>query len=254
MIICPHWLLAWQPSQNGPMIVNPYAPGHSSLLLKSPPRLQWRLSPFTYFLSPSALSPLLLTSLYSLILSPSLPSSSFSTLFTTFTSSLHLLPHVHLFLCLSHSSPRLVLRVQQQLCRLEFVGLREKVVFIYSFCECVCWTGREGRQHPTPDQHFIQKCGDLGTDLLLQRFLSYLSAFLIATPGMPNVDWWMFPNFAFLTLSATTTSRCLFSHIYVNLLFMFMSAIVPVLGQIIGFIGSLHLCLSKRRDNKSTIL
>lgn len=33
-----------------------------------------------------------------------------------------------------------------------------------------------------------------------------------------------------------------------------MSAGVPVLGQIIGFIGSLHLCLSKRRDNKSTIL
>lgn len=77
-IICPHWLLARQPSQNGPMIVAPYAPGHSSLLLKSPPHLQWRLSPFTYFLSPSALSPLLLTSLYSLILCPSFPSSSFS--------------------------------------------------------------------------------------------------------------------------------------------------------------------------------
>lgn len=216
MIVCPHWLLARQPSQNGPMIVAPYAPGHSSLLLKSPPLLQWRLSPFTYFLSPSALSPLLLTSilLFSVHHSPHLHS-----LFATFTSSLHLLPQVHLFLCLPLSSPRLVLRVQQHLCRLEFVGLREKVFLFIYFVSVVCWTGREGRQHPTPDQHFIQKCGDLGTDLLLQHFPSYLSAFLIATPGMPNVDWWMFPNSAFLTLSATTTSRCIFSHIYVDLFF-----------------------------------
>lgn len=79
---------------------------------------------------------------------------------------------------------------------------------------------REGKQHPgPPDQYLLRIWGDLGTDLLLQLFPSCLSVvvfeffFKIATSGMLNKDWWMFPNCVSLTLSATTTSRCFFIQI-----------------------------------------
>ena len=155
---------------------------------------------------------------HSLVFAPCLPSCFLS------ASLPQLLPPRSSAWYHHHSSSRntyvLLSLSVQHLCRLEFAGPRQKVFFLcVCVCVCVCVEeGREGRQHPgTLDQHFIKICGDLGTDLLLLLQLSPLSClfiisflfFFIATPGMLNVDWWMFPNCASLTLSATTTSRCI---------------------------------------------
>lgn len=114
----------------------------------------------------------------------------------------------------------------RHLCRLEFVGPRQKVFLFFSSSLFIFILSvqvehrREGKQHPgPPDQCLLRIWGDLGTDLLLQLFPSCLSVvvfeffFKIATSGMLNKDWWMFPNCVSLTLSATTTSRCFFIQI-----------------------------------------
>lgn len=114
----------------------------------------------------------------------------------------------------------------RHLCRLEFVGPRQKVFLFFSSSLFIFILSvqvehrREGKQHPgPPDQYLLRIWGDLGTDLLLQLFPSCLSVvvfeffFKIATSGMLNKDWWMFPNCVSLTLSATTTSRCFFIQI-----------------------------------------
>lgn len=206
--------------------------------LKEPPCLQWRLSPFTDFLSLSALSPLLLSippSLFSYSLSiiplifilSSLRHTYFlfplflSSLFSfCITSTLSLSSHVLLSLSVQH------------LCRLEFSGQRKKVFFL--FCVCVLnWEGGETTPNTWPTFHReMWTLRNWSPPAFPQLFIFF---FFIATPGMLNVDWWMFPNSASLTLSATTTSRCIyFTSSPLRCLF-FNSAVVPILGERIYF-------------------
>lgn len=70
----------------------------------------------------------------------------------------------------------------RHLCRLEFVGPRQKVFLFFSSSLFIFILSvqvehrREGKQHPgPPDQYLLRIWGDLGTDLLLQLFPSCLS-------------------------------------------------------------------------------
>lgn len=138
------------------------------LALKEPLYRQWRLSPVTDFLSLSTLSSLLRSFLCSLhLLCPS--------------SAHHYLVSLLYFLFSSLSVPTALSRsTPSPVC-----------------CTCAGWSCRAEAEgvfvvnreagEPTPDLRFMKKCGDLGTDLLLQRFSSCLFLFL-ASPGMLNVD------------------------------------------------------------------
>lgn len=88
VIICPHWLLARQLSQNGPMIVAPYAPGHSSLLLKSPRVFNGDSVPL--LTSSAQVHSYHCCSHPSILLFSVHHSSHLHSRFTTFTSSIHL--------------------------------------------------------------------------------------------------------------------------------------------------------------------
>lgn len=114
----------------------------------------------------------------------------------------------------------------RHLCRLEFVGPRQKVFLFFSsslfyfYFKCAGWTQEGGEAAPgTTWPIFIEN---------MRRFRNWSPAsafpqlficccfwifFKIATSGMLNKDWWMFPNCVSLTLSATTTSRCFFIQI-----------------------------------------
>lgn len=179
-----------QPFWKQPIAVAVYSAGHTPWLLKNPctvngdsvPSLTssaWARSHHCCALS----SVLYICSVHHLLIITS--SLCCTSCFLLYLSPLLFLAP-HLLLC---AAP-----VQGWSCRAEAEG-----VFVVN---------REAGE-PTPDQRFMKKCGDLGTDLLLQRFSSCLFLFL-ASPGMLNVDWWMFPNSAFPTLSATTTSRYTF--------------------------------------------
>lgn len=167
--------------------------------LKEPPRFQWSPSPVT-----GSLCALSSTHRCSHLLLSYLLFSTHFVLFTVpscfffsphlFTSSLSALrSERHSCFCL----------YSEHLCRLELVGPRQT---------WFCWKrgGRRDNTQELHEQHFFKICGHIGTELFLQPFSSCLRL-IFATPGMLNVDWWMFPNCASLTPSATTTSKCIFT-------------------------------------------
>lgn len=211
---------------------------HSLLFLKSPlvfngdsipPR---RLTQPECALTAAALHPSLLS--FILFLCPPIPSSVFYLLSLLTVSSLHLF--LRFFFCFFpllflgpplFFSPAVLLSPSvRHLCRLEFVGPRQKVFLFFSsslfyfYFKCAGWTQEGGEAAPgTTWPIFIEN---------MRRFRNWSPAsafpqlficccfwifFKIATSGMLNKDWWMFPNCVSLTLSATTTSRCFFIQI-----------------------------------------
>lgn len=211
---------------------------HSLLFLKSPlvfngdsipPR---RLTQPECALTAAALHPSLLS--FILFLCPPIPSSVFYLLSLLTISSLHLF--LRFFFCfflspLSRTTtflltgrtpePERAAPVQTGVCWAEAEGFSFFFFFsFYFYFKCAGWTQEGGEAAPgTTWPMFIEN---------MRRFRNWSPAsafpqlficccfwifFKIATSGMLNKDWWMFPNCVSLTLSATTTSRCFFIQI-----------------------------------------